>query len=166
MWFLYSLIDLSVTSGNCGAQQYYCCAECSSEMWVSTRKSLYKSTRFLAQCCVQNSLRQVHLFMASWGPLAAELRCETPLHPLTLAVKHHGKSNALHRHASTLHHMFLSEVKQWDKRLAYLINSPHRAPSTSARWAQTDLQCVCLNTVGLQKLQSEIRSLICTGKFR
>lgn len=83
MWLLYFLIDLSVISGNCGAQQYY-----SSETWVPTCKNLHKSTRFLPQCCVQGCLRQVHLFMASWGPLAAELRrCETPLHPLTLAVK-------------------------------------------------------------------------------
>lgn len=162
MWFLYSFIDLSVTSGNCGAQQYY-----SSETWVPTCKNLHKSTRFQPQCCVQGCLWQVHLFMASWGPLAAELRrCETPLHPLTLAVKHQGESNALHIHASTLYHMFLSDAKQGDKRLTYLINSPHRAPSTSARWAQTDLRCLCLDTVGFQKLQSEITSLICAGKFR
>lgn len=129
MWFLYPLIDLSVTAGNCGAQQYHCCAEHSSDTWVPTCKNLHKSTRFRAQCCVQDCLRQVHLFMASRGPLAAELgMCETPLHPLTLAVEHQGKSNALHSHASTLHHMFLSDVKQGDKRLPYLINSPHRAP--------------------------------------
>lgn len=95
--------------------------------------ALGKSTRLLPQCCVQACLRWVHLFMNSWGPSAVVLRrCDTPLHPSTLAVKHLAKSNALHSLTSNLHHI-LSDVKQGDKRLTYLISSPHKAPSTSAR---------------------------------
>lgn len=157
---------LSETSGNCGAQQYYCRPEYSSETWVPACENLHKSTRFLIQCRVQECLKQVHLFMASWGPLAAELRrCETPLHPLTLVVKHRGKSNALHSHASTPHHMFLSDVKQGDKRLTYLINSPTQS-SINISQMSPNWFAVPLSEHGFQKLQSEITSVICAGKFR
>lgn len=126
-------------SGNCGAQQYYSVQNTHQTLVSACKNSLdVFSTqvgihRLLPQCCVHACLTWVHLFMNSWGPSAALLRrCDKPLLNSTLAVKHLGKSNALHSLPSYLHHM-LSDVKQGGKRMTYLISSPQRVPSTAGR---------------------------------